>query len=132
MNYKDRLKAHLRIKNTVIYICGAAVIACVILLLVFLKQEKTGSLIYLVAVAGASLVIIKPLSKAAKKDREQLKCYEDKEKAERKARARGQNPTNKFGAIGTNRTNALLGITTTNEQEEKKDEDPIGRFKYKK
>ena len=131
MNYKDKLKTQLRIKETIIFLCGVAVIVSLILLLVFLNQDKMEYLKYLVIVSVVSLILIRPLSKNAKKDREQLKLYEDKEKAEKKARFSSKNPTNKFD-LGLNRTNALLGGSMANEQEEKKDEDPISRFKYKK
>ncbi|MBP3630529.1 MAG: hypothetical protein J6J23_03460 [Clostridia bacterium] len=131
MNYKDKLKTQLRIKQTILFFCGAGIIGSVILLLVFLNQQKMEYVKYLIIVSVVCLIIIRPVSKVVKKDKEQLKIYEDKEKAEKKARYSGKNPTNKFN-LGLNRTNALLGGSTTNEQEEKKEKDPIGRFKYKK
>ena len=133
-NYKDKLKTQLRIKNTIIFLCGAGVVTCLILLLVFLNQDKVENVKYLVIVSVVCLILIKPLQKNAKKDRELLKTYEDKEKADRRARAKGKNPAGKFNLGLSKTTNALLGGTAQTSEEEKKkeDEDPIGRFKYKK
>lgn len=132
MDYKDKLKTQIRIKNTVIFLCGAGIVACVILLLVFLNQDKTKSIKYLVIVSVVCALMIKPLQKNIKAEREMLKSYEDKEKAARNARRNGQNPAGKFN-LGLNRTtNALLGGAVADEKQEGKDDDPTSRFKYKK
>ena len=137
-NYKDRLRRQLRVKETVVFLCGASVVACIILFVVFLYQDKIDAktIMYLILIPICALLLMKPFKKNIKKEREMLKAYEDKEKADRKARMKGQNPTNKFN-LGINRTaSALLGETPKEDEnkegQKEEDDDPINKFKYKK
>lgn len=134
-DYKDNLRTQLRVKNILLFLCGAGIVVSVFLLLIFIRTN-VDYIKYLVIVGVVCGILIKPLSKAQKKDKAELKRYEDKEKADREARKKGQNPANKFSA-NTNRTNALLGgsssdSTTTVGQGNQDDNDPLNRFKYKK
>lgn len=136
-DYKDNLRTQLRVKNILLFLCGAGIVVSVFLLLVFIRTNVE-YIKYLVIVAVVCGVLIKPLSKAQKKDKAELKRYEDKEKADREARKKGQNPANKFNLNSNIKTtNALLGGSSSDSsatigQGNQDDYDPLNRFKYNK
>ena len=71
-NYKDRLRRQLRVKETVVFLCGASVVACIILFVVFLYQDKIDAktIMYLILIPICALLLMKPFKKNIKKERE--------------------------------------------------------------